>query len=213
MTLKHKPYPDWLYNAMPFAYLAVGVATTLVVPHTIGMLIGFASVAVAAGIWFSRYRYRRAFALAQEHMNSPTIFGSEDLPEGGLVQVSWNKSLECGHPVIDGQHRRLFGLANEAIDTLLSKGPKSDEESLLTQLIEQLQTHFITEETLLARAFDPRLVDHRAEHQALLAAAKGMQKRFHDGEVISKDLVAFLSNDVISKHLIREDVSMVASLN
>jgi hemerythrin-like metal-binding protein len=212
MTLKHKPYPDWLYNAMPFAYLAVGVATTLVVTHTIGTLIGLASVGVAAGIWFSRYRYRRAFALAQEHMNSPTIFGSEDLPEGGLVQVSWNKSLECGHPVIDGQHRRLFGLANEAIDTLLSKGPKSDEESLLTQLIEQLQTHFITEETLLARAFDPRLEEHRAEHQALLAAAKAMQKRFHDGEVISKDLVAFLSNEVISDHIIREDNSMVGGL-
>jgi hemerythrin-like metal-binding protein len=145
-------------------------------------------------------------------MNSPTIFGSEDLPEGGLVQVSWNKSMECGHPVIDGQHRRLFGLANEAIDTLLAKGPKVDEETLLKQLVEQLQTHFITEETLLARAFDPRLDEHRAEHMALLTEAKAMLKRFHDGEVISKDLVAFLSNDVISDHIIREDISMVAGL-
>jgi hemerythrin-like metal-binding protein len=212
MTLKHKPYPDWLYNSMPFAYLAVGVVTTLVVPHTLGTLIGLASVGVGTAIWISRYRYRRAFALAQEHMDRPTLFGSEDLPEGGLVQMSWNKSLETGHPVIDGQHRRLFGLANEAIDTLLSKGPKADEETLLTQLIEQLQTHFITEETLLARAFDPRLEEHRAEHKALLAAAKAMLKRFHDGEVISKDLVAFLSNNVISDHLLREDVSMVGAL-
>jgi hemerythrin-like metal-binding protein len=212
MTIQHKPYPDWLYNAMPFAYLAVGVVTTLVVPHTLGTLVGLASVGVATGIWISRYRYRRAFALAEEHMNTPSIFGSEDLPEGGLVQMSWNQSLECGHPVIDGQHRRLFGLANEAITTLLSKGSKSDEETLLTQLIEQLQTHFITEETLLARAYDPRLEEHRTEHQALLAAAQIMLKRFHDGEVISRDLVTFLSNDVIAEHLIREDVSMVASL-
>jgi len=212
MTLKHKPYPDWLYNAMPFGYLAVGVVTTLVVPHTLGTLIGLASMAVGTAIWISRYRYRRAFALAKEHMDHPTVFGAEDLPEGGLVQMSWNKSLETGHPVIDGQHRRLFGLANEAIDTLLSKGPKADEETLLTQLIEQLQTHFITEETLLTRAYDPRLEEHRAEHQALLAGAKAMQKRFHDGEVISKDLVAFLSHEVISYHLLREDVSAVASL-
>jgi hypothetical protein len=39
-----------------------------------------------------------------------------------------------------------------------------------------------------------------------------MLKRFHDGEVISRDLVTFLSNDVISNHLIKEDVSMVAGL-
>jgi hemerythrin-like metal-binding protein len=212
MTIQHKPYPDWLYNAMPFAYLAVGMVTTLVVPNLIGRLVGLAAVLVAAGIWFSRYRYRRAFALAEEHMNQPSIFGREDLPEGGLVQMSWSKTMECGHPVIDGQHRRLFGLANEAIDTLLSKQPKSDEETLLKQLIEQMQAHFVTEETLLARAYDPRLDEHRAEHQKLLAAAKAMLKRFHDGEVISRDLVAFLSNEVISEHLILEDVSMVASL-
>lgn len=212
MTIKHKPYPDWLYNAMPFAYLTAGVVTTLVVPNIIGALVGLAAVLVAAGIWISRYRYRRAFVHSEEHMGSPTVFGEEDLPDGGLVQVSWNKCMETGHPVIDGQHRRLFGLANEAIDTLLAKGPKSDEETLLAQLVEQLQTHFITEETLLARAFDPRLEDHRAEHQALLAAAIAMQKRFHNGEVISKDLVTFLSRDVITDHLIREDVSMVGAL-
>lgn len=213
MTIQHKPYPDWLYNAMPFAYLAVGVVTTLVVPHTIGTLVGLASVGVATGIWISRYRYRRAFALAEDHLNEPSIFGSEDLPEGGLVQMSWNKSMECGHPVIDGQHRRLFGLANEAINTLLSKGSKLDEEDLLTQLIEQMREHFITEETLLARAYYPRLEEHRAEHQELLATAKIMLKRFHDGALVSKDLVTFLSNNVIAEHLLKEDISVIGAFH
>lgn len=210
MTIQHKPYPDWLYNAMPLIYLGMGVVATLVVPNLVGTLIGLSVLGVAVWIRFSRYH--RTFAQSEEHMNPPTIFGKDDLSEGGLAQVSWHESLECGNSIIDDQHRRLFGLANEAIDSLLSKGHNSDEEALLMQLIEQLQTHFITEETMLARALAPGLEEHHAEHQALLAEARAMLKRFHDCEVISRDLVIFLSRNVITNHLIREDVSLVARL-
>lgn len=212
MLLKHKPIPRWLYSALPFVYLAVGVVTTLVVSHAVGALVGLALVGLATGIWISRYRYRRTFTLAQRRMDSPTVFSNGDLPEGGLIQVSWNQTLECGHPVIDGQHRRLFGSANEAITLLLEKGPKAKEEKLLRQLIEQLQTHCIAEETLLERALAPQLGKHRAEHQVLLEKAKDMLKRFHDGEAIAKDLVTFLSKDVISEHIISEDISILAGL-
>ena len=28
-----------------------------------------------------------------------------------LIQLSWRKSFECGHPVIDSQHRKLLAQA------------------------------------------------------------------------------------------------------
>ena len=213
MNIQQKTYPDWLYNALPFAYLGVGVLTALVLANTVGVVVGISGLIVAVVIWFSRWRYRQAFVHAEELMDLPTMFGKNDLPDGGWVQMSWNKTLECGHPLVDGQHRRMFGLANEAIDCLLTHQPVKDEEALLNELIEHMIAHFATEEALLAQAFDPGLDDHRDQHKAMLARARELLQKFHDGQVISKELVSFLSQDVIIGHITKEDLSLVAALH
>jgi hemerythrin-like metal-binding protein len=201
-----------LYNAIPFIYLFAGVLAEFLIQGVLGALVGLALVTAAGAIWFTRYRYRQAFELAEERTFSPSLLGAEDLPKGGLVQVSWNQTLECGHPLIDGQHRRLFGLANEAINTLLAKQSNADEEALLDQLISHMNAHFLTEEDLLEDANEPGLSLHKIEHQAMLAKAASLRRRFHNGEAVSRELVTFLSEDVISNHIIRENLSLVAGL-
>jgi hemerythrin-like metal-binding protein len=188
----------------------VGVFAELLITGWVGDVMGLALVTLAGWIWFTRYRYRQAFEQAEEHTFATTLLGADDLPKGGLVQVSWSKALECGHPLIDGQHRRLFGLANEAINILLAKQPRSDEEALLEQLVAHMNEHFLTEEDLLEDANDPGLNLHKAEHVAMLAKATSLRERFHNGEAISRELVTFLSEDVISNHIIRENLSLVA---
>jgi hemerythrin-like metal-binding protein len=210
MKRSHRTYPSWLYNAIPFIYLFSGLLVELLIESLWGDLVALALATAAGVIWFNRFRYRQAFQQAEEHTFATTLLGSEDLPKGGLVQVSWSQALECGHPLIDGQHRRMFGLANEAINILLAKQPRSDEEALLDQLLEHMNEHFLTEEDLLEDANDPGLNLHKADHQAMLAKATSLRERFHNGEPISRELVTFLSEDVISNHIIRENLSLVA---
>lgn len=209
MKRSHRTYPNWLYNAIPFLYLFTGLLVELLIESLWGDLVALVLATAAGAIWFTRFRYRQAFAQAEEHTFATTQLGAADLPQGGLVQVSWSKALECGHPLIDGQHRRLFGLANEAINILLAKQPKSDEEALLDQLVAHMTEHFLTEEDLLEDANDPGLSLHKAEHQAMLAKTTSLRERFHNGEAISRELVTFLSEDVISRHIVRENLSMV----
>jgi hemerythrin-like metal-binding protein len=213
MKRSHRTYPDWLYNAIPFIYLLSGVLVDLLIEGMLGALLGLALMAIACILWFNRYRYRQAFEQAEDHTFATTLFSAEDLPQGGLVQVSWSKALESGHPLIDGQHRRLFGLANEAINILLTKQSRSNEEALLDQLIRHMNEHFLTEENLLEDANDPGLNLHKAEHLAMVVKAKSLRERFQNREAISKELVAFLSEDVISNHVIRENLSLITSLH
>jgi hemerythrin-like metal-binding protein len=213
MKRSHRTYPDWLYNAIPFIYLFSGLLVDLLVDGLVGALVGLALIGAACWVWFNRYRYRQAFELAEEHSFDTTLIGAEDLPQGGLVQVSWSKALESGHPLIDGQHRRLFGLANEAMNILLTKESPSHEEALLDQLIAHMDEHFVTEEDLLEDANDPGLSLHKAEHVAMLAKAKSLRDRFYKREAITKELVTFLSEDVISSHIIRENLSLITSLH
>jgi hemerythrin-like metal-binding protein len=213
MKRSHRTYPDWLYNAIPFIYLFSGLLVDLLIEGMVGALLGLALIAAACLVWFNRYRYRQAFDRAEDSSFGPTLIGAEDLPQGGLVQVSWSKALESGHPLIDGQHRRLFGLANEAINNLLANESRSDEEALLDQLIAHMDEHFLTEEDLLEDANDPGLSLHKAEHLAMLSKAKSLRDRFHKREAITKELVTYLSEDVISSHIIRENLSLITSLH
>jgi hypothetical protein len=45
----------------------------------------------------------------------------------------------------------------------------------------------------------------------MLAKATTLRERFHNGEPISRELVTFLSEDVISNHIVRENLSLIAA--
>jgi len=212
MNIQQRTFPNWLYNALPFAYLAIGLLAGLVLANAIGVLVGVGGTSAAIVIWFSRWRYRQAFAHAEELMNVPTVFSKDDLPNGGLVQMSWNKTMECGRPLLDGQHRRLFGLANEAIDGLLKHQTVKNEEALLNQLIKHMIAHFASEEAVLAQALDPDLDNHRELHKGMLKRARALLTQLHNGEAISRDLVTFLAQDVITGHILKEDISLVSTM-
>jgi hemerythrin-like metal-binding protein len=211
MKRSHRTYPEWLYNTLPFLYLATGLAIDFFVPGWIGKVVGLTLLVLAGFIWYRRFSYRQIFEQAQESTFSNTLINTGDLPKDGLIQMSWNKTLECGHPLIDGQHHRLFALANEAINLLLTRAPRKEEETLLKQLLDDMSKHFVTEEDLLEEAGDPGLLQHKVEHQEMLRKAQSLHERFHHGEVISRELVSFLSNDVISNHIVRENLSLITT--
>jgi hemerythrin-like metal-binding protein len=204
-------YPDWLYNAVPYVYACCGLFLWLLLPNLFGLLSGLILISTAAVVWLLRYRYRREFAQSQQHIKLPAQWSADDLPVGGIVQISWGKYLECGHPVIDGQHRRLFGLANEAVDTLLAKRSKAQEERLLEKLQTHMAQHFATEESVFASKPDPDFELHKEQHLALLEQAANLRERYHNDQVAPRELVNFMVDTVILNHIVKEDLSSLGA--
>lgn len=198
-------YPEWIYNALSYLYLAAGLLAMYLLDSVVGFVSGLLLALAGAAVWILRFRYRREFAQYQRDMDLETKINRSQLPEGGLLQISWSKAYECGHPVIDGQHRRLFSLANEAIVVLLTQQPKEKEEALLDKLLAHMTEHFATEEGILAETADPGLAQHELQHQNLMARACQMRERYHQGDAVARDLLAFLEKDVITDHILRED--------
>lgn len=207
-------YPARLYDALPYLYVGIGLLTIFVLPNWMATFSGLTLISAGAYVWLLRRRYRSAFkscaGMIQPRQRSDKV-GIDD-QTAGLIQMSWRSSFDCGHPVIDAQHRRLFGISNELIDAVLSNRARSDTEQLLQELIHHTREHFATEEGILARANHPLSAEHRDHHAALLGKAERLYRQFHQGEVGAGELIAFLTFDVITNHILKEDLKFAANI-
>lgn len=79
--------------------------------------------------------------------------------------LHWFKS---GNSVVDGQHRRIFAICNEAVSAL--DAYTTDREvfyRVLNDVADLMRLHFRTEEAILRDSGDPKLNDHVEAHHAL----------------------------------------------
>lgn len=165
-----------------------------VIAYAIGLLL------ISAGVFEWARRYRKGSATAK--LPQP---GQPD-PGANLMMMRWSSSLDCGHPVIDIQHRELFNISNELINSVLDRKPRIETEFMLHELIEHIKDHFSTEEDVLVRTRYPLLAEHRDLHRALLECARDLQERYRTGLLAVSDLVGFIAYDVISTHIVKDDL-------
>jgi hemerythrin-like metal-binding protein len=130
-----------------------------------------------------------------------------------VMQISWRKSFECGHPVIDRQHRELFEIGDGVIKAVLKNKSRDHIEFLLDELTEHIQNHFVTEEAAMARTRFPLSGEHRAQHAELLEKARGLRDRYRSGLLDISELVGFIAYDVISEHIINQDLKFALRKN
>lgn len=204
MKNTHKVYPGWLYNSLAYVYCGAGILTLVILPGVMGAISGGMLILAGVAVWVLRYQYRKEFTQYEKHLGHESVLDPEAIPPGGLVQLTWSTTYECGHAVIDGQHRRLFGLANEAIEATLEKQPGPSVDALMGKLIEHMSQHFSAEEFILAEVKDPRLVEHQAEHQSLMNQATALFQQHQKGELDHRTLVSFLADQVIAGHILKE---------
>ena len=191
---------------LPALYLGGGLLALLVMgpatPYPVGLVL------IAAGIFEWARQFRRQpkaeDSAGVPSTNPPPPDGPEPGPQ--LMLMRWRSSFECGHPVIDMQHRELFNISNEVINSVLDRRPKIGVEYLLHELIEHIKDHFVTEEEVLERTHYPALEEHRNIHRLLLARATELEQRYREGLLPVSELVGFIAYDVISTHIIQEDL-------
>ncbi|MDP1675033.1 MAG: diguanylate cyclase [Burkholderiales bacterium] len=118
------------------------------------------------------------------------------------LHLTWREDYECGHPLIDAEHRELFELANVLLEAVVSA---KDARPVLDRLIEHVRQHFSDEETILAEHDYPRLEAHRAAHAGLLAKAAELRARLANDDAGLGAVVEFLAGDVVARHLFTAD--------
>ena|GEM_PF-605014 len=137
---------------------------------------------------------------------------ADDAP-ARLMQLNWEATHACGHPIIDGQHQALFELAGRVIAALQSDHPDEELRRMVDRLVRQIIEHFKDEEEIfLASGGYPGAEDHVYTHRAVAQKAFDLIGRFHVGEVGVDVLLDFFADSVF-RHVLEEDLSYYPYLN
>lgn len=135
--------------------------------------------------------------------------GSDEWARIGIapvIRLEWSEAYECGDNTIDGQHRRLFDLANRLIETAFAPNPAGPAlQSALEDLLSHVVRHFSDEEAILQRLHYANLDAHKRAHASLLARAAQLRASADSGMITLGEVVEFLANDVVARHLLRAD--------
>lgn len=123
----------------------------------------------------------------------------------GFVQLSWRAAYECGHPVIDAQHRGLFDDANRLLVASLERRPADEVTALIDTLVDHVVRHFQDEEALIAEAGFPGAEEHAIIHRNLLDQAADVTNRYQAGTVSAGDLFQFLAYELVARHMLGAD--------
>ena len=137
--------------------------------------------------------------------------GSSDLWVGDqgavmIMRLNWHESYNCGEPTIDDEHRQLFELANALIEAAFHRksNPREFEEAL-HKLLAHVERHFADEEAILAQHHYAELQAHARAHKKLLDQAAQLGNQATAGGVTIGELVEFLAEEVVARHMLKTD--------
>lgn len=211
MRSKLYVFSDRVYEVMPYFYLGAGVFTISLLPNAMGVFSGLTLMSAAGVVWGLRYQNRRSFQQSKDGLAAPHMPSAQPAAKK-LVEVSWNSSYECGHPIIDAQHRRLFGISNELVVAVLSRKSKIAVAVLLDELVEQIANHFVSEEAILAGIKHVEYAQHCEHHRSLSERLAALREGHRHDKVSVSELVTFVFHDVIIKHIITQDLNFSETL-
>jgi len=95
-----------------------------------------------------------------------------------MTYMSWNSSMEVGHPTVDAGHKALVDHINAFVATLFDSDGDDDGHGTcikarvaqaLVGLRSAMVEFFRCEEALMGQREFPNLIEHRSQHQDLLA--------------------------------------------
>ena len=122
------------------------------------------------------------------------------------LKLVWQEAYESGNAVIDDEHRTLFMLANALIDmSLNAASPDHISAAALDKLLAHIVRHFADEEEQLRLHGYGRLAAHKAAHESLVARALALREKADADSLGLGELVQFLANDVVARHLLLMD--------
>jgi len=121
--------------------------------------------------------------------------------------VSWDDKLSVGHPVIDGDHKKLVSYVNELHDAMAQGKARDHLGDILNKLLAYTKEHFVREELLWASRKYAGLQEHKKQHQELLKKVLDFSQEFRSGKALITVQVMTFLRDWLINHIAKSDVT------
>jgi hemerythrin-like metal-binding protein len=110
----------------------------------------------------------------------------------------WDDSIVLGIPVIDQQHKALFGWINALNDAIIRGDGHEKVGDMIYNLITYVTEHFSEEERLMLSCNYPQLVSHRKEHDQFVEKLQSIQMSYLAGNDMSASVLDFMVEWLVS---------------
>jgi len=129
-----------------------------------------------------------------------------------MKDLVWDRSLSVDVPEIDEDHRRLVDLFNLLNHAVAEGGAQDYIEAVMEELISCTAWHFKHEERLMLKYGYEGLLEHKAEHDELIASATALQQKLlHESKPVLSDDIEFLEH-WLTGHILGLDMDLGAYL-
>lgn len=196
--------PNWLYNALPYAYFVIGVVVMLDLANAWAIFSGTIWILTGVLVFAMRRAQRQAVPdgkVGDDNIKTLKVATGAS----GSVQLIWSRAYECGNSGVDAQHQKLFRTANALVDAIHTGRSQSDVTALIDKLLKRVKAHFSSEEALLATWDHPLTEEHKQVHQQLLEKAVELREKSIKGGLSFQDVFSFFVNDLVLKHMLEDD--------
>jgi len=132
-----------------------------------------------------------------------------------MNKIEWTDDLSVGIEIIDEQHQKWIEHYNNAVEAIEAHHEVAQISRSLEFLSDYTETHFSTEEKVMAESNYPELEEHKSKHDALRKTLSNMTQEFiEDGatDALAEDTETLLGNWLI-KHIEEVDKRFAAFIH
>ena len=125
-----------------------------------------------------------------------------------MKKIIWDKTLSVEVPEIDEDHRRLVDLFNILNQSVVEGDAKNYIEAVMEELISCTVWHFRHEERLMLKHGYEGFLEHKSEHEELVASAKALQQKLlQEDKAVSSEDIEFLEH-WLTGHILGADMDL-----
>jgi len=125
-------------------------------------------------------------------------------------KFGWKDSYKIGNNKIDGEHEKLFSLAQKAFNIKKDDNINKKVKEIIIQLYEYMQTHFKGEERFMASVQYPWIEEQREMHDYILSEVNRLIKELPKMgiELFWVELTKLIQVRFL-QHIIQEDQKII----
>ncbi|MEI6877297.1 MAG: bacteriohemerythrin [Spirochaetota bacterium] len=118
---------------------------------------------------------------------------------------SWRDEFSVGIPLIDEQHRKLFGYLDSLAKEVTSPASCADPLPSIAWVKSFALEHFATEEDLMAKFSFPDLEAHAQRHREIISDIEAWQRRLDCGDAKTTEEFCEFLMDWLLRHTLSVD--------
>jgi hemerythrin len=130
-----------------------------------------------------------------------------------MASFAWDQSYSVRVEQLDDQHKGLFTTINELNEAMRTGHGKDVIGEVVDRLAVYTRTHFLREELLMQQCGYPRLAEHKAQHQALMASVEKYKRDLFEGRNPNTVEVLNFLRTWLTEHIRNSDKAYSDHLN